>query len=358
MPTFKIVSFDKLRELPGVEYIVPVQGLAEPRPFNGTVLEDIPSDAVMLQDALILGCGVIYRDSFICADIHYTPNRWENAPWRPGDVQGDTIHIPDITPVAQVEGPVFYTDHFVGRSNFGHFVHDTLTAAPIFKFARLGNPELRLLFARIRFESQRSLLRTVFGVSDEDVISIETRPAHVGLLVLPRRQAVLGYGGKWAISYGGLSHIASAMRRKLIPSSSASSKLFLHRFQKPVSELSKLEVNTLQGRNFSNLADLASFMLDRGYIGFEPAKLPVEAVASFVGASDVIVGMHGAGLANFIFAQEVTKVFELVSSTGSWLSLQAMAVARNMEFTRVVCNPNSSAANWCIDFGHLAMRLP
>ena len=77
---------------------------------------------------------------------------------------------------------------------------------------------------------------------------------------------------------------------------------------------------------------LLEMLVDNGFIGLEPGNIPVESVVNITTQAETLVGVHGAGLSNLMFAPEMTHVFEIRSHLGAWPSLQCMATVLGHKF--------------------------
>jgi len=109
--------------------------------------------------------------------------------------------------------------------------------------------------------------------------------------------------------------------------------LYLHR----ISNNAELKKNgVLQGRNFSNEGELLNRMLKIGAIAVEPAYPRLSSVADMLSNARLLVGIHGAQLANMIFCRPQTKIFEIRSNGGNWRSLEALATVLGLNFKAIV----------------------
>ena len=95
----------------------------------------------------------------------------------------------------------------------------------------------------------------------------------------------------------------------------------------------------IQGRNFINLSQLDTFLLENGFLGLDPAFLNCDELYNLLSNAEVVISVHGAGLANLIFSGANTKIIEIRPSTGVWRSLELVCHALGNPFFKIVSSP-------------------
>jgi capsular polysaccharide biosynthesis protein len=124
----------------------------------------------------------------------------------------------------------------------------------------------------------------------------------------------------------------------------------LHRIQ----NLDELRASgNLRGRNFSNLDALCELLLSKGYVAYEPALIPIEHLVASLSQAEVIVAIHGAGLANLVFAPAGTRVYEITGRDSTWRCFEALSAILGHHFTELHQPDPPEADNPFIDLQRL-----
>jgi capsular polysaccharide biosynthesis protein len=114
----------------------------------------------------------------------------------------------------------------------------------------------------------------------------------------------------------------------------------------------------LRGRNFANLDAFCHLLLARGYVVFEPGQTPLEFLVDALSRAGVIVGIHGAGLANFVFSPPGTRIYEITGEDDTWRFLEAASAVLGHDFTRVRQSGSPDPEKPSLNIAQLARTLP
>jgi hypothetical protein len=329
-----VVGFEQFRLPDGSNYLAPT---ATPAPSvitpSGRVIQDTPDDCVVLDNAAIIARGgIMWRRKWCADEFHYMPPDWRDANWLPGQMEHRTSTItlhPDVMSQTFFDArPLFFIDNFVGARNFGHFIHDTIAYAAIFRRLRVEIPGLTPLLLPLPFPNQRQIFEALFELPMSACL-LNTRPFIASRLYVPRRQTRLS-GDIWNMAHRGLRDAAARLRDRwagdIVP---GPTKIYLHRTQ----DVAALQAQgSLHGRDFYNVAELCHRLADAGVVIFEPGKLPVNVIAPLLALASQVTAIHGAGLANLVFCASGTNILEITSHGGAWGSLEAVATVLGLPF--------------------------
>lgn len=359
MSVLKYVKFDDLIGMNGVNHFPSTKEILDPIHLDNILINDVPDDYIVLENALIVDRGgIIWRDYWISDDIHYFPPDWREAPWLPGifdrDSQTISMYNDQVLEHLRTDESLFYVDSTVGCNNFGHFVHDSLPYGQLFKKIKSENSELKPALWKLKYYNQKRLFDYVFDYKFDE--SIPLQPGlRVNKLFLARRQNRMDFD-RWSLSFNGLrairdSVISNISDNRYLTDTNTSSplKIYLARIQ---DNFERAQAGLLQGRDFANYEETLNFFMRNGFISFEPGLLPVEHIADLISKCDKLFSVHGAGLANLIFARKDTLVVELRGFGGNWRSLEAMSAVLEHRFVGIV-NELSSNGVPEIDFKKL-----
>lgn len=336
---FKHVTFDQLISHPDVTYIPKTKTEKLKIEANGLNLQDTDDDVIILENALLVDRGgIVWKDNWISDTIHYMPPDWRDAHWLPGiyDKHTNTIDLYEdcLEKRGVIDWPVMLIDSFPANHNFGHFVHDTLPYGLLFKNTRKYEASVRPLLVPMNFKNQKELFSKVFEYQYENCTFSEPG-FQIKKLYLGRRQTYM-MSDIWSLSFSGLRHIREVAQREWScpdvsnkHGNTRKAKIYLHRIQDN-NELKNRGL--LLGRNFVNFNEFLNNLLKEGFITFEPGLLDIQSIASIMSVAAKVVSVHGAGLANLIFAPTEAQIFEIRGQGGAWRSLEAVSMILGQHF--------------------------
>jgi Glycosyltransferase 61 len=332
---FRHLQFDDLIGMDGVTHL-PASRPVEHRLKSGTLeVDDTLDDVVVLNDVLLMrNGGLVWKDVWLADAIHYMPKSWQTAKWLPGkyDSVSQTVDIDAGHLLAHRvhKEPALFVDTYVGQVNFGHFVHDSLPYGLLYQRLLAAEPPLRPLIRPLKYPNQHRLFSIVFGV-DYERAAFGQPGVRIETLFLPRRQTVL-LPGHWQVSFAGIRHIRDAASRVFCgePESQCGGyDIYLHRIL-PKDRAARS--GPIAGRDFANYDELCDAMMKLGYIVMEPGLVSIDRIAGIVSQARNLMSVHGAGLANLIFAPPGTKVWEIRAANGNWRSLEVLCAVLGHEF--------------------------
>lgn len=225
------------------------------------------------------------------------------------DVQSNTATIPEIsTKKTVLTGRYFLFNSLDGQINFGHFVHDTLSQIGIYKSLKRLDPSIKATFiyhtnyGPYRYPMIRWLINELIGV--DHIVLPMGETFLLESVYLPRKVTdVFGDGVNQRDKF-----LVSQMR------SVVSSFAVRHKRQrfsdgKPIFVNRKDSTNQ---RSVTNIDQVEQFLIDKiGAKSVTVSSLSPEDVVSIFSQSNLVIGQHGAGLMNFIFAPKQSTLLEI-----------------------------------------------
>ena len=136
-------------------------------------------------------------------------------------------------------------------------------------------------------------------------------------------------------------------------------KNFLHQNQKKI--YNKIYID--RGDSISNVSHLRSiinedevkkYLLNEGFKILRLGDYSFKEQVSIFNSADIIIGLHGAGFANIVFAKKNSKVIELKNKTAGKV-IENLAITNNLVYKSIACNPtNFDRSN---QFGHIKISI-
>jgi hypothetical protein len=338
----QIITFDELLDHPDVTAIRDSRKRKAPVPIAGAFVQDCPSDAVVIEDAILLARGgLVWQDYYVPgSEIHYWPTGWRVASWLPGTIIDDSkieIYEEFLDDLEVVEGIHFHIDTGIAKDNFGHFVHDTLSYLDVYEKCVDHLGELPFASFGLRFPNCLKMFELVFGKALGDAKLDPGKSIMFRKLVLPRRQSIIQENDKFEISFRSLQNSRARLHSTLWDPNSLSSAqfdLFVHR--SPSRSFGHRSV--VQGRDFENLFEFLNDVAAAGLVCVEPGGLNLPSLAHLFCNARQVVGVHGAGLANILLLPEGRSVVEIRSHVGNWRSIEAVSAVLGHRFFAHDCD--------------------
>jgi len=94
-------------------------------------------------------------------------------------------------------------------------------------------------------------------------------------------------------------------------------------------------------RQVQNHDAVVSTLEQFGFEVYEPGTLPYREQVRLFSGADIIVGPHGAGLANLVFADTGTTAVEVLTDAKPNLHYFVLANLRNLDYEYIECQPLS-----------------
>jgi hypothetical protein len=317
---------------------------------GNTIINDIGDQHINLVNCIIspLIPGLLSDRNWIFDYINYAPKDWDKATWiQRSDLSFDCrkyeLHVNEelINKSKLIKGNFFYIDDFVSNANFGHFVHDLLPAAKLFFELSKKITKLTPVFRKkFKYKNQIDLFENMF-ISLEQCLYVDQAVILENIYV-PRRQQNFGSGNFDNNYYPNVDFNIKGIKfaqRKIAEIFQADfnnkyKKIYLYR------KNNYSEQHSVSGRNFNNLHILDEFLLSEGFLVVDPSFLDCKSLSSLLSYAEIVVSIHGAGLANIIFSRSSTNILEIRPSTGSWRSLEFTSRALGQNFNSVSTKNN------------------
>lgn len=300
-----------------------------PQDFGGLDWsEHAYAQANILHDAYLINGCVVYKDFIFSECISQNVN--ENTKINPQKIINTGISLPilyryysydvlsntasinwDKKNFEIIDKPCFLFNSLTGSRNFGHLVHDTLVQVSIYDYAKKIYPDIMPVIiseSNIRgFKYQMMEWLFTNLVSDKYINISSNNTVLIKKLILPKKITdVFGSGiNKLDIAY---AHYFKNKIYKLI-NNTITTEHARHGVY-----VSRKDGNN--SRAFSNQDKLEQLMQQKKISEIVVSKLsPAEIIAAF-NSANMIIGAHGAGLMNYIFARQPVSLLEIESQPG------------------------------------------
>ncbi len=112
-----------------------------------------------------------------------------------------------------------------------------------------------------------------------------------------------------------------------------------------------------EGRQFGNLEQFEALLRDHGFIALMPTRHTLAETIALLGDAACVIGIHGAGCANMLFAPASCRIIELWDYPGSWPSLALMAAAVGFDHHVVAAVPPGDDELPAIDLARIAALI-
>ena len=107
-------------------------------------------------------------------------------------------------------------------------------------------------------------------------------------------------------------------------------------------------------RSISNEQEVKKFLLNKGFEIIKLGDLNFKEQVEIFNSAEIIIGLHGAGFANIVFAQKNTKIIEFKSKTAGKV-IENLANSNNLIYKSIECEPS----NFNLDnqYGHISIPI-
>ena len=343
---YQYTTFEKLFIESGVMIRPKIEGVQIDK---AEIIEAQDFSYLLIKNAIIypFAPGIFVENRWIFDDINYAPKDWNVQHWMNLDSYGfdnesKTLGINkkiDPKEYRVQKGNSFYIDTVV-FSNFGHFIHDVAPSAQLFDWIYRGVPDLKpVLKNKFAYKNQQDIFEKLF-LEPNSSIAVEV-PTIFENLYVPRRQQNF-YSGYLHSEFEnvlnfnieGMRYATKKLSNSLGVSKNTIKKIYLYR------KAMNQSTTSFQNRSFENTGELNQRLLDNGFLAIDPSELSIIELHSLLFNAEIIVSIHGAGLANMIFANIGTTVIEIRPSTGVWRSLEFCAKSLGYVFHSSIAMAN------------------
>ena len=107
-------------------------------------------------------------------------------------------------------------------------------------------------------------------------------------------------------------------------------------------------------RTIDNEEEVKSYLSSMGFEIIRLSDYSFKDQVSIFNSAEIIIGLHGAGFANIVFAQKNTKIIELKSKTAGKV-IENLANSNNLIYKSIECEPSSF--NLDNQYGHISIPL-
>ncbi len=311
------------------------------RTAYGKPLFDLKGGYLMLDDAFVGRDGFVSWENKLLIDrIQVTFVDWRNGDesrWFYTNGYFSAFCPADGTCVFDRAGPrrdvpafLFATQN--AYTNFGHFVHDFMTQIRVYHDIKKYNPDIVCLFGRqFVYPMQRLIINEIFRteMSENKVRYIDNRIGWYNKLFIPYPQflgdfdAVGFESARYARKL--LSHCAA---KNVSPSvDTVSRRIFVSRRDSTLK---------LYNRDEIDHAHIEKVFADLGFEVVVITELRIEEVLEKFYNSEIVAGIHGAGLLNVLFSRsESPLLIELSPLVSSWRSIERTVLGAGVRYSYI-----------------------
>ena len=167
---------------------------------------------------------------------------------------------------------------------------------------------------------------SLMGYSHEDLIKWDGYGARLPLLLVPGSPRHLCSPGRRfsMISPRALAWLRARVVDESVPRVSSPRRILVSRGRSP-------------GRRIVNENEVRAFLADRGFVSICPEELTFVQQVELFSQAEVVVGAHGGGLANIVFARNL-KLVELFGDYHNF-SFFTLAASRGFAYGSLRCTP-------------------
>lgn len=216
-----------------------------------------------------------------------------------------------------------------GNYNYYHWLFDVLPRFFLVRDVYGVRPEDVFLVPDNRLEFQRSSLKLLGVKLANSLSSFEFQHVRADLLIAATHPKAVKAGSSRQISPWICDELRTAFIKPSCYDSLGCDAEIFHR---------KIYISRGDNTNHRNLIDeqpLMDELLPRGFHSYMLSSLTFEQQVRLFASAEVVVGVHGAGLANIVFAPENIKVVEIASKEYCPSMYQDIAFCRHQEYEMV-----------------------
>ena len=216
-----------------------------------------------------------------------------------------------------------------GNYNYYHWLFDVLPRFFLVREACGVRPEDVFLVPDKRLEFQQSSLKLLGVNLANSLSSFDSRHVRADLLIATTHPKAVRTGCSRQIS----PWICDELRAAFVKPSCDNS-IGLAKEKVP----QKIYISRGDNTNHRNLIDEQAFLselLPRGFLSYTLSSLTFEQQVELFASAEVVVGVHGAGFANIVFAPQNIKVIEIASKVYSPTMYRDIAFCRHQQYEMV-----------------------
>jgi capsular polysaccharide biosynthesis protein len=285
-----------------------------------------------LDDAVVCGSdALVQHQGGMIRDFVRFLSYWEAGSAVEAYVDHDCLRLRaemKVTSVAERE------PHFLGFTaswrNYAHWMQECLPRLYVYLRLIWRNPKLKLLLPPLAPESFQAQTLALLGIDAGSVVTV----AH-GAATRVHRLLTTDNINIWSVPPICIE-AAEFLAGKVTPRVGGPSRVYIHR-----------EVAQRRLTNFDAISDVLA-EADFVVVSFETMRLEAQ-IAAMRGAR-MVIGEHGAGLANLLFCQPPCTVIELFNPVCVQPAFWSVASARGSDFGFLagehVATPERASADW------------
>ncbi|MGV3553066.1 glycosyltransferase 61 family protein [Rhizobium sp.] len=277
---------------------------------------------------------VVVEDKIYADDFRSMSHDWRRTGWQflsPQQIgfygynSQENHCVIDISSYIEADDQSIYFlfNSYQSLGNFGHFIHDTLAQISAYDHLcqKFGARLVPILMGEFVFPMQKFLFEQLVGPGP----TVHTRHGvHRFKQCYTANMMMVPHEDKVAISsfrYLRARLQDIALKHGVSAFTAAQSKLYLNR----------KDTRKIDSRSFSNLGDIEAIIGARRFASLVIGDLAIEEVLSAFYNCEEVVGIHGAGMLNPLFAKIQPKIVELWGYPISWRSIAIISWACGFE---------------------------
>ena len=244
----------------------------------------------------------------------------EESTWGRGWLEKDRVFRSCRLPKASKMSGHFYTIACLSSEGYSHWILDALTR--LFAIDRTPLDEINLIVSKPLNRWQKESL-AMLGLGEVNIVALENRSIEAEVLYMPSFAGSSGnphpHGCQW-------------LRERLVKTSSVRRRLYISR-------------RLAQRRRIINEDELEPILADHGFEIIEAETMSFAEQLKLFSEAEVIVGPHGAGLTNLLFAPRGCKVLEVFDPNHVKVLYYALADVLEQPYWYIIGNATESAAH-------------
>ncbi len=303
----------------------------------GKPLPDMPIQIVDLKDSIILpDQTVLAGDTYITEHLRHMSGGWLNSgegydlrhlrSLNPAERSG-ILRLPEGVTALSDQSVYFLFHGVIGGASFGHFLHDTMIQLIAFDHLKKTYKDALIplivndLPDPLRYPGMIWLYEGLVGPVG-DMVHVHLNAVKVQRGFTTNRLMHVGDGG---ISFRAVTYLRDRIFDRFKPTENRIRNKYVY--------ISRRDVNNREATNINEVEDL---LRDHGFIDLTIQGMPPQDVFDALYDAEVIVGMHGSGLMNYVYARNSALVIELAHEGYLWDSILSFAAACGHRAERVM----------------------
>lgn len=233
----------------------------------------------------------------------------------------------------QINGPLFIIPHRWYDTNYYHWTIETLARFRVWQTTKKKVKNLKILMNRFKSNSFQDQWLKIMGINHEDCIFMdEDKNYHLENIF---------YCASVGTNHCSYSNVK--LINQLVSEGNFENNSNIER----TNQFSKIFVCRKKGsvRSIHNHDEVMKIMMDKGFQVIYSEDFTISEQIKIFYSAQYIVGIHGSGLANIIFAQSNSHILELMPESSINPCFFDLANAKKQSYGYIVCKCSGAKNN-------------